>query len=198
LRNFLKKIWDFLDSCSCPSTLDPLERFEELPEKDLGLPGFLLLPFLEMIWHFLDSCSCPSTLDTKKAFKALLEMIWHSLEMIWHFLEMIWHFLEMIWHFLDSCSCPSTLDPLKKIFQEVPQIFSWDPELKGRNKNLESGATGTGKGHIDVAASRAEEFPVRHGGHFRPPPSTSMCSNCTHSHAPIAAHTFGRKHAHNV
>jgi hypothetical protein len=66
LRTFLKKIWNFLDSCSCPSTLDLLERFEdlpekdlelpekdlelpekdlELPEKDLELPGFLFLPF---------------------------------------------------------------------------------------------------------------------------------------------------------
>jgi hypothetical protein len=32
------KIWNFLDSCSCPSTLDLLERFEDLPEKDLELP----------------------------------------------------------------------------------------------------------------------------------------------------------------
>jgi hypothetical protein len=37
LRNSLKKIWNFLDSCSCPSTLDLLERFEELPERDLEL-----------------------------------------------------------------------------------------------------------------------------------------------------------------
>jgi hypothetical protein len=45
LRNSLKKIWNFPDSCSCPSTLDLLERFEDLPEKDLELPGFLFLPF---------------------------------------------------------------------------------------------------------------------------------------------------------
>jgi hypothetical protein len=43
--NFLKKIWDFLNFCPCLSTLDLRKRFEELPEKDLELPGFLFLPF---------------------------------------------------------------------------------------------------------------------------------------------------------
>jgi hypothetical protein len=37
IMHFLEMIMHFLDSCSCPSTLDLLERFEELPEKDLEL-----------------------------------------------------------------------------------------------------------------------------------------------------------------
>jgi hypothetical protein len=46
IMHFLEMIWHSTSfSLACPSTLDPLERFEELPEKDLELPGFLFLPF---------------------------------------------------------------------------------------------------------------------------------------------------------